>query len=276
MVLMESKTKNNKIFKMKHIILLTYLITFITPTIYSHIKNENDTNFKMVGFTTYIPSSDITLINDSLYFDNYIVFEAHKSKDVKFHHFDYTYYQFDIYLLDSLTDLKAINKRRYFNSTFLDYYYADLEGMQYDTGHVSVKIPSDKYEEYYRFKRFYEKYLYVRDYNVMHMNDKPIERYFLMNKLRTKIFERPDAYLWKYDSDSVSYFIFRCSFYTAILKYDAYYEIRHGGRVYERDLLFFLPVSRAYLFEPVKESILVDAGFTKSKWFPVNLFLRIK
>jgi len=230
-----------------------------------------DIKYKMAGYTTYYPHSPVTLEKDSLYFDGYLIFEAHRFEDDKFHDYDWTYYQFEIFILDSLSKIKDNSKRFYFNPIYLDYYYADDKEIGYDTGtgrnkdHGEVMIAEDLKEPFLKFKIFYSKYLQVRN-----ISD---DKYFLMGRLRTKIFENPKAVLWKYDNDSISYFIFRCSFYTAILKYDVYY-ITKDGRVFLNDLHFFLPVSKAFMFIPAEEDIMLKAGFTKSIWYPPNLFLK--
>lgn len=250
-----------------------YIITFdqnCNPVAKPYVPDTIDIKYKRAGHTFYNPHSAITLENDSLYFDGYLIFEAHRFKDDKFHYYDWTYYQFDVFILDSLKNINNYSKRCFFNSTFLDYYYADDKEIGYDTGtgrnkdHGEVEITDDLKESFQKFKTFYHKYL-----NVRNISD---DKYFLMEKLTTKLFDITKAVLWKYDSDSISYFVFRCSFYTAILKYDAYY-IGKEELIFLRDLHFFLPVSKAIMFKPVEENAMSSAGFTKSIWYPSNMFL---
>jgi hypothetical protein len=241
------------------------------PVVKPYQPDTVDANYKVAGYTFYDPHSPVTLEHDSLYFDGYLIFEAHRFEDDKFHDYDWTYYQFEIFILDSLNKIKDNSKRFYFNPIYLDYYYADDKEIGYDTGtgrnkdHGEVILTEDLKEPFIKFKAFYTNYLFVRN-----IYD---DKYFLMGTLRTKIFEDPKAIFWKYDSDSISYFVYKCRFYTAILKYDAYY-LTKDDRVYLKDLHFFLPVSKSFVFEPAEEDIMLKAGFIKSIWYPPNLFLK--
>lgn len=255
----------------KSIIRVLVFLIIISADLFSQNIDTSDNKYKVAGETFYNPHSPVFLENDSVYFDGYLIFEAHRFDDNKFVN-DWSFYQFEIYILDSLEKIKDHAKRCYYNSFFLDYYYADEEGIGYDTGTGTNKnkgtviITEDLREQFQGFKGFYSKYLHVRTYSE--------NKYFMMGTLRTKIFENPNVYLWKYNNDSISYFVFKCSFYTAILKYDAYYIAKDGQKVFLKDLLFFLPVSKAMLFEPVDENTISKAGFTKSEWYPPDLFLK--
>jgi hypothetical protein len=164
-----------------------------------------DNKYKMAGYTFYEPHSPVSLENDSLYFDGYLIFETHRFEDDKFHNYDWTYYQFEIFTLDSLEKIKSYSNRYYYNGTFLDYYYADNKEFSYDTGtginkhKGQVIITENLRKPFLKFKTFYFKYLQVRN-----ISD---DKYFLMGALRTKIFENAKAFLWKYDNDSISFFI---------------------------------------------------------------------
>jgi hypothetical protein len=140
---------------MKHLFFLLLLIVSYNTNLYS--QKDSVPRFKRAGYTLYTPDSHIYLINDSLQFKGYLIFEASKNITDKFYMYDHTYYQFEMFWVTDLSDIFDLKKRNYYNPIFLDYPYADELG-GFETVDGRIKIDEENFAEFIKVKKLYLKY----------------------------------------------------------------------------------------------------------------------
>jgi len=187
--------------------------------------------------------SDITLIKDSLFFSGYMIFEILKDN---MSNNDTDYFYCNIFFIENILNFKK-DKKYYYNFEPITYsVYANSDWRGDFINDTTEYLPST--EEFKKFKNFYLKY----DEEVYKNKTK---NPFLSRLLPITIFK--NARFWKLnESDSVGYFIFKCSLYTAILNYEC--------KLIKGKIDILLPISEALTFEPINES----DYFKESKWYP--------
>lgn len=211
-----------------------------------------DSNKVKIGSVLYEPNGTIELKSDSALFNGFLIFEVHKQSDKDFYIGDSTFSTIEIFFLNDLTEFNFSSKRYYYNTTYL--------GSEINRGSESENLN--------KLAAFYQIFLKIRDYHP--------EKYFLLNEMTSAIFDTNGTKLFKLKENDRAYFIFKVKFYGANLRYKSmvFFPSREKYESYKyfSEMNFFLPVSKAFIFEPLNENILYKNGFTKSEWFPDYLY----
>jgi len=235
----------------------------------------------------WIDSNLINLENDSLLFDGYLIFMFEQNYKSFPKHSGENTLIIKSFFVKSLTDINNEDKYLFYSlDNFSFYIYATQgEGLEDPWLYIEDEngnkiyyedyIKSSEYKEYTKkretflnsdkfkkFKNFYEKRF---------VNQKSPE-VFLRNLISTEIFRNVDFLIYK-NSDSTGFYLFKCSFSTALLKFYASYVIgkNENGESIRKNLgmvSVLMPVSPLYYFKPVEEKGYLENGFKKAKWFP--------
>ncbi|MBX7046529.1 MAG: hypothetical protein K1X86_11910 [Ignavibacteria bacterium] len=251
-------------------ILLIVLLSISSQSVFGQC-DSNIHQYKPIGGVSYEPSGKIILESDSTKFDGYLFFELHKKSDKNFYIGDHTLSITEIFFVKKLDDFRSKKERFYYNEVYLKYPFADVN--PFDTGYSNnrgeVKVLNSEDENFKELKSFYTKFIDIRD-------NYPYE-YFLLGKMTSILIDTSHVKLMKSTASDIAYFIFRVKFYAGVLKYKSevykpYQKTRAESYMYFNEQNFFLPISKAYIFKPVDENILLENGFVKSDWFPDYLY----
>ncbi|MBX7046517.1 MAG: hypothetical protein K1X86_11850 [Ignavibacteria bacterium] len=226
-----------------------------------------------LGSINNMPHGKIELVSDSTFLNGYVVFKLHKDTDKNFDIGDSTTRLIEIFFVKYLYEMNSEHKKLIYNETYLEYAFADE--FPYDTGWVPhrgvVRVKEDNNQNFKKLKAFYKRFLNKRDYYP--------DDFFLLGKMTSAIFDTNKVKFLKLDDNEISYAIFRANFYAGIVKYKSWVAQNIDGissREFVDELSFFLPVSKAYIFKPVDENILLENGFVKSDWFPDYLYRKCR
>lgn len=248
---MENKGNKNinicKIFKCyTYLLKIFILVVFFS---YNLILGQEGKEKKIIS-KEYSNFDSIKVLEDSTYFDGYLIFKIDKNPDTLIYKTDNEFYSCDIFWLKYLNYINIDTSFYYYNFYTLLYY-------QYIVNNDYLKNNS---LEYLRFKNYFEKYSPT-------LND---AAYYLKHFFKTNIFN--NVKLWNYGSKkNVGYFIYKISLYGSILS--ASFSIYSKKNDEEPNIeKFLVPLSNFYVFKEVTDIELQNLGFKKSKWYPKNLF----
>ena len=251
---------------------------FLTNILYS--QNSDSIKCRRIESIYYdLDSNFISVDKDSIIFDGYLVFKINKFKQNLFaYKSNLGPKTVEIYWLKNLNNFNTEHKDYYMMSDYFLYFmYATQDissDMPPDTSEAGLKdIEFYNSKEFLKFKNLFFKYY---DYN----NKKSYNDIFLKYGLCTNILKSDSIDFLSYDNcDSIGYFIYSCKFSSAVLKYKSFYVnyitdtsgiekiIIPLGYIYT-----LLPISSAWIFNPVQEIEVSKKGFKKSKWYPDDLF----
>lgn len=262
----------------KKLLFFTILILCLTNILYP--QNCDSIKYRRIESIYYdLDSNFISVDKDSIIFDGYLVFKINKFKQNLF-----TYESnlgpktVEIYWLKNLNNFNTEHKDYYMMSDYFLYFmYATQDissDMPPDTSETGLKdIEFYNSKEFLKFKNLFFKYY---DYN----NKKSYNDIFLKYGLCTNILKSNSIDLLSYDNcDSIGYFIYKCKFSSAVLKYKSFCVNYITGTSDNEKIIIplgyiytLLPISSAYIFNPVLEIEVSKKGFKKSKWYPDELF----
>ena len=239
--------------------------------------------YKKIVSRYYEPFSDmIDLESDSVYFSDYMVFKIFKIPNRQIFESDNVNYICDIFWIKNLNDINNTSKKYLFNSWTINYskYVFPFHENEISDSSISdslfniLKEDTITFEKFRRFANFYRNY----QKKVLLSNDKIP---FTLKDFTTKIFDSDSVLFWSYDDiDSIGFFVFKNTFYTAILKYDCWHYAETPGdndniiKAYEYGMKVFLPVSKAFVFKPLEVETARQNHFTKSEWYPDDMFIK--
>lgn len=261
----------------KKLLFFTILILCLTNLVYP--QNSDSIKCRRIESIYYdLDSNFISVDKDSIIFDGYLVFKINKFKQNLF-----TYESnlgpktVEIYWLNSLNNFNTEHKDYYMMSDYLLYFVYVTQDIIFEMPDTSEKGKKNmefyKSMQFIKFKNLFFKYY---DYN----NKKLYNDIFLKYGLCTNIFKSDSIDFLNYENcDSIGYFIYKCKFSSAVLKYKSFCVNYMTGTSGKEKIIIplgyiytLLPISSACIFHPVQEIEVSKKGFKKSKWYPDDLF----
>ncbi len=218
-----------------------------------------DSVFKSIYSHNFGNISQIHLIEDTLDFDGYIVFECPK-----------------IYVEERETDFKEYFKCKFYFIENLENFNIDEKKLWFDSFKINLTSFYDdcifhpgKNSEEINYLKFYENYISNYQKNITVVA-------FMFYPLNTELFFKGIKPWSLISVDSISYFIFKVS-----VKGTSFEMTRELSTSKDEEQIkkgkkinFLFPISKASIFEPEYDSILISQGFVQSKWLPDYLFNR--
>lgn len=261
---------------MKIYLFILLVIIFIISSDFANPMNFDSLKYKSIESIYYDLDSNIIFTeNDSLVFEGYLVFKFNRYKQNLIEGNNSDNIMVESYWLTNLSNFNPTNKDFYLMTNYLLYsFYAtqDEGEVLFDTNEVTLKyIDFLNSKEYVCFKKLFFKYY---DFN----NKENYYNIFLKYQLNTNIFDDSSVVFLNYnDIESVGYFIFKCSFSTAVLRYKSFYVKgkNESGNIIKEHLGFIkvlLPISKEKYFIPIDENEFLQKGFRKASWYPNVLY----
>lgn len=254
---------------MNKIIFFLLVIIFASPALL--ISKDADSLYYELKPVILIPDGPIRIIDTSKYFEGYMIFKIYKNNNPKIYSTTSEVYQCEIFFLENLN----MFSKKYFYNNVTTYYqiYAgkDENEFVYDSSRLSKDYLEEiNSKDFKLFKKFIYEY-------ISKPND-DTSKEFLRNRLKTNIFEIPGVNFYKMNNkNDIGYFIFKVSFYTAVLEYNCFYKkvVNNSEseykNVYQKNVSFFIPLSKVIQFEPAA-LVSIPKKFSISEWYPKNLF----
>lgn len=256
---------------MKNLVILICLLTFSIFSNFAISQNADTSKYKKILPYHYNLDSNFVFVeNDSSVFTGYFILKYTQDNDMLVKK-NANFVNFDFIFVKELKDLRDKDRIYYSMSDYYSYllYATQDENPLLDTNENTLKIINlIKSKEYHDFKKIFFKYFDYRN------NKELASEIFLQRVLETNILEKSEVLFFNYgDEKSIGYFIFNCSFSTAILKFKAY---RVVGKDSEENpikiqmglIKVLLPISPLIYFKPIEENECLENGFKKASWFP--------
>jgi len=242
------KSMNNcKILKYcEHLSKLFLLIVFFT---YSLVLGQDIKEKKIIS-KEYGIFDSIKVIEDSTFFEGYLIFKIDKNPDTLIYKADNEFYICDIFWIKNLKNINQDTSFYYYNFYTLLYY-------QYVVNNDYLQNNSI---EYIRFKNYFNKYSPTFNYAASH----------IMQILNTFIFKT--VVFWNYGPEKkVGYYIYNVSLYGSVISasVSTYSKNNDNETIIQK---FFIPLSKFSIFSQTSSLELLKLGFKKSKWHPKNLY----
>jgi hypothetical protein len=207
--------------------------------------------------------NNISVVNDSVILDGYLIFRILKEKDTK-DVSNIRYFNCDIYFIDHLYQIEEIEKWTFYNSYQLDYeFYLAFNDYHY------FELPS--LENYTRFKNLLNNY---------HIQTSDTLSYCLLPRtFNTSLFVNSKLYFVNSINNlNIGYYIIPAKFIAGIIKNNCVYY----GKLYNDDLdeehvmenvEMFFPLTGNYYTEYLSLDFFEKLGFHLSKWKPDKLLI---
>lgn len=237
----------------------------------------DSSKYKKIESIYYDLDSNIILIdNDSTVFEGYLIYKFNRFKqNLREPKYSSEFLMVESYWLNNLCNFNPDKKDYYYMSNYFFYYmYAtqDIGEAILDTNEYTLKyINLWNSNEFKNFKKLFFKYENYDSTGKFYYNIS------LQNK-HTNIFDDSSVvFLINNDIDSIGYFIFKCSFSTAVLRYKSFYhkgEDENGNNIYEHlgFIKVLFPISEKYYFIPIDDIEFSKYSFKKAKWNPCVLY----
>jgi len=218
---------------------------------------EDSTYYKRIKFPDYgIYGNTLRVIADSTTFNGYLIFEINKSGD-RLSSFHENYDITRLFAIRNLEDFGKDSSYLLFNVPFVYFIYTTNDTtFMYQNGEAK--------HNFVIFKQLFE------NYENFARTSKKKNVPFLWHSMTTKLFDNNRlSFMTDNKTDSLGYFIFKCSFETILLSYTyykkSYYEKNNVGN-------FLLPISKLKLMDPMSTNKLEKYGFKTNQWSPKNMF----
>ena len=241
-----------ELHKRKIIMVNSILILFllIIQVQFCFSKGIDSSFYKNISSIYYSYLPDLNLVNDSLYFNGYLIFKISKKPDEGIYKTTNKTFMCEIYWVNNIEKFEQKSEQYIYVST--------IQSLM--AGKMAYLSEEGRYEKTSSAKKF-------KDFYYQFDNSKISAFFFFF--LRTNIFA-DTTFFWNYqNNDSVGYFIFKNSFDAALLKTTLTYineDTKKKGKIKNAKIL--IPISEAYTFKPVSNKFLIKNGFRKSKWYP--------
>lgn len=257
----------------KNISLIFFIYLLFIGTVYSQ-KND-ELKYRTILFPYYNIDSNVLVINvekDSVRFEGYMVFR-YPLNSINILHEDSSFIYLDVYFINNLDSLYDVSKKFFIMPDMLFYLYyvyaeidAPLDTSVFDS--EGNKLCDSR--DYKYIRKLYRKYYECRSCD----ND----NVFLQHWFTTRIFDDSSVTFLNHNGiDSIGYFIFKCSFSAAILKYKSFLVVgtdEYGERLKNHLGLIkvLFPTSPAYYLKPIDKEEYLKKGFNKAEWYPGDLY----
>ncbi len=221
-------------------------------------------SFKLILPLSYVEydSTTISIINELLFFDGYMIFRMINSHSIE--ETNEEYFKCNVFWVDSLKDIENDSRRYYLNWPNLTYVRYIINKINYydSTGLNSVE-DSMKFLNFEKFRKFYDSY---HNLSLFEAENLPFTRL----PINTSIFVNRDNFFSDSNNDSVGYFIFRNSFYGLLISANLQLRL-DNGLAENKNLNILVPVSKSFILRPLVNSELLP-NLKQSIWYPRNLF----
>jgi hypothetical protein len=214
---------------------------------------------------------------DSIYYKGYLIFQIDKSPYQGYYPLSEEFYICNIFWINNLQDITDKSKYFYCDSFIsLDLPRRVFKG---DEPLIIIETGEIQYPDTNVDSKLSE---VVNKYSAYLSKNITVSPFMSNTMLTTELFITGITFFNYYDENTVGYYIFENSFDGFILKgtlnyYDHNKEkgVEKGLKKYEsvkiEDARVLVPFSKAYIFQPVADSILIANGFKRSRWEPENL-----
>ncbi len=229
-----------------HLLKLFILIVFFSYNlVFGQVGKE-----KKIISKEFSNFDSIKVIEDSTFFEGYLVFKIHKKPDTLNYKTDNEFYVCDIFWLKNLS----------FINQDTSYFYYNFYTLMYNQFIINNDYRKNNSNNYLEFKYLFEKYFQTHS----------DAAYYMIQFLNTNIFK--NVKFWNYGSKKkVGYFIYKISLTGSIISVSfSMYSKNNDKEPFIKKIL--IPLSKFYIFTEVTEFELLNLGFKESKWYPKNLF----
>lgn len=252
-----------KIYK---VIIVLAFCTFFNGFTYS--QDYDSLNYRKVWTPRiFLDTNVIFIVNDSIKFEGYMVFKINKNDSYYPKKSGKSLIVIESYFVRNINDIENPERILYFTTdhNFYDLYFscemmeAPVDTNNYWTKRVINFINSNEFKEF--------KNLYYKNYPIKEKS----RGYFLDEPITTEIFfDSTVTFLNLGNCDSIGFFIYKCSFSTAVLRFTASLVIDKDktGQLIPQILNVLLPISPLYYFKPINENEYSLNGFKKANLFP--------
>lgn len=252
--------------KLINSIIILILFLSINKNVYAQIS-DSDVYRSIYTPIIFLDTNAIYILNDSIEFDGYLIYKFWKNDSIYPMKGGKSTIAIESYFISDLKFINNFENRYYYISEneFYDIYVNQgrMDEMPLEMNPFTLRILNFiKTKLFIDFKNLYLKYYPDNEDNI---------NCFMYDNLTTKIFsDSAVTFLNRKNCDTIGYYIFKCSFPTAILRFSAFLDIenKRTGQKNLNTINVLLPIGPVNYFVPIKENEYIINRFNKSKWLP--------